>query len=101
MDSEREAINDLLQLVGEAKSESIALQAVCAALLAEVAILHKSPRDRLNALVASLQGVADGAEGDAGAPWVTETIERVSMMAEKILERRREVSWPFRLRLRQ
>ena len=89
MNSEQEeAISDLLQLVGEAKSESIALQAVCAALLAEVAIIRKWPRDKVGALGASLQGLADDVAGEARGPWVTETIERVCTTAEKIVKKR-------------
>ena len=80
---------DFFQRLG---GENIALQAVCAVLLAEVARLHNpnAPRDKVREMAAGLQGVALGVVAGTAANTpatraMTEVIERVTMMADKAL----------------
>jgi hypothetical protein len=84
---------ELLQFAREARLENVALQSVCAALLAEIAILHASPGDKLGAMVASLQGMAHGVAREVDeqglTPTITKVIENVCSMAEAILVSRK------------
>ena len=84
--------DDLFNLIREAKEENIALKAICASLLCEVAILHllnkKNPREKLGEMAAGLQGMAEGVAMNAGVSTqsITATIERVCTMAEAVLQ---------------
>ena len=74
-----------LRVAHEAKIQNLALQAICAALLGELALLHADPAAKLSAMSASLQGVAAGIAEHANEPAITEVIERVCSMAEQAI----------------
>ena len=66
----------------ETRLESMVLQTVCAALMAEVAALSEDPRATLDRMVASLHGLAFGVGQSGGQPHMTKTVERICQMAE-------------------
>ncbi|KZD21366.1 hypothetical protein [Tardiphaga robiniae] len=90
-DDLRRLLDDLTLQIGQTKEQNIAIQGVCAALVAEIALLDKAPREKLSRMVAGLQGaalgVADGTDGRSTE--MTKTIERVTAMAEAMLQPRK------------
>jgi hypothetical protein len=83
--------NKALRLALEAKEENLALQSICAILIGEVALMNQNPPNKLDQIVAGLQGMASGvaAGTDKGSKAMTETIERVCTMAEAAFDRGR------------
>ena len=73
------------RLATEAKLESMVLQTVCAALMAELATLTEDPRATLDRMVASLHGVAIRVAQSGGQPHMTQTVEQICQMAEDSL----------------
>jgi hypothetical protein len=55
-----------LRLAADAMAQNIALQSVCAILMANIAILCESPPDKLAEMVGGLQGMAHGLASVAG-----------------------------------
>jgi len=88
----------MLQLIAEARSENVALQAVCAGLLAEVAYLSGNDREgKLAQMLSGLQGMAHGLallarSEQIDTQIVTQTIERICTMAEAALPPRNRPS---------
>lgn len=74
--------------IEDIKLELLALKAVCAALIAEIAILSKDPPVKLGSVTASLQGVMHAIAGEAGSPAGSKAIDLISEMAEVALVRR-------------
>jgi hypothetical protein len=69
-----------LKLAAYALAQNLALQSICAMLMAQIALLYKSPPDKLAEITSGLQGVIHGAVRHDG--------ENVCGMAEAILVRR-------------
>jgi hypothetical protein len=76
---------EIRKLATEAKEETLALSAVCASLPAELAMLHKSPREKLTQMTAALMGVADGVSGHVSALAMSKLVERIATTAETLL----------------
>ncbi len=79
------AVGEARKLAAEARSESMVLQTVCAALMAEIATMTDEPQATLDRMVASLHGLAFGVGQSGGKPHVTKTVERICQMAEDYL----------------
>ena len=79
------ALNAMIEQIVVARTEVVALQGICAALLGELCLLHEDPRQKLGQLVSGLQGVAAGvaAAGQVDSIALTRVIEQVSTMAEQ------------------
>ena len=87
---------EIVAVVERALGETLALQAICATLMAEIARLDTSPQDRLGNLVASIQGmvhsVAVLAETRGQAQTkemmrvVTQVVDQICSMAEASLQ---------------
>jgi hypothetical protein len=83
-----------LKLAAYALAQNLALQSICAMLMAQIALLYKSPPDKLAEITSGLQGVIHGAvrhDGDStdkASLTLTRTMENVCGMAEAILVRR-------------
>ena len=83
----------LLKIVEESQAQTLALQAVCAALMAHIATLDKTPRAKLAEITTGLQAVAHGIALLAGtnspestsAIMITKTIDAICSMAESLL----------------
>jgi hypothetical protein len=80
------AVEDARKSAKEAKVECMVLQTVCAALMAEVAVLTDDPRATLDRMVASLHGLAFGVGQSGGQPHMTKTVELICQMAEDSLQ---------------
>jgi hypothetical protein len=76
------AVEEARRSAQEAKLECMVLQTVCAALMAEVAVLTEDPRATLDRMVASLHGLAFGVGRSGGQPHMTKTVEQICQMAE-------------------
>jgi hypothetical protein len=76
------AVEEARTRATEAKLEAMVLQTVCAALMAEVAVLTEDPRATLDRMVASLHGLAFGVGQSGGQPHMTRTVELICQMAE-------------------
>ena len=80
------AVEDARKSAKEAKVECMVLQTVCAALMAEVAVLTDDPRATLDRMVASLHGLAFEVGQSGGQPHMTKTVELICQMAEDSLQ---------------
>ncbi len=76
------AVEEARKSAREAKLECMVLQTVCAALMAELAVLTEDPQSTLDRMVASLHGLAFGVGQSGGQPHTTRTVEQVCQMAE-------------------
>ena len=81
-----ETVEEARKLATEAKLENMVLQTVCAALMAELAVLTEDPRSTLDRMVASLHGLAFGMGQSGGQPHITKTVELICQMAEDTLQ---------------
>ena len=89
------ALSAMVEQIVTARTENVALQGICAALISEVCLLHEDPRQKLGEIVSSLQGVAAGVAAAAGqmdSLALTRVVEQVSSMAEEGLSARRPQS---------
>lgn len=84
--------DELIRMISEARAEALALKVICAVLFSEIAVLHQSPPDKLQEMLAKLQGamalLADLAGSDEITKEITKTIDLVSSMAEVALDKR-------------
>ena len=84
------ALNAMIEQIVTARTEIVALQGICAALIGEICLLNEDPRQKLGQIVSSLQGVAAGvaAAGQVDSMALTRVVEQVSTMAEEGLSAR-------------
>lgn len=80
----------LLQLATEALAQNIGQRAVAAVALAEIALMHKDPREKVSMMAASFLGVLDAAgqmlrKEAATAALMTKEVEAIVSMAEAVL----------------
>lgn len=80
------AVEEARKLAMEAKVEGMVLQTVCAALMAELAVLTEDPEATLDRMVASLHGLAFQVGQSGGQPHMTKTVEAICQMAEDSLQ---------------
>ena len=80
----------MIEQIVTARTEIVALQGICAALIGEICLLNEDPRQKLGQIVSSLQGVAAGvaAAGQVDSMALTRVVEQVSTMAEEGLSAR-------------
>lgn len=85
----------LIDLVTDIATEQIFIRGIIASLLCEIAMIHSDPKTKLDQLLASLQGVADGsavlAEQNAmrgATQQFTKTANEIITMAEAMLVQR-------------
>lgn len=79
------ALNAMIEQIVTARTEVVALQGICAALIGEICLLNEDPRQKLGQIVSGLQGVAAGvaAAGQVDSMALTRVVEQVSTMAEE------------------
>ncbi len=80
------AVEEARRLATEAKLEGVVLQAVCAALMAELAAMSEDPQGTLDRMVASLNGLVFGVAQSGSQPHTTRRVERICQMAEDSLQ---------------
>jgi hypothetical protein len=81
-------LNGLLDQVEAARSENIAIQYAIAVLMAEVSVVTDDPHQKMDKMVAALQGTAAAvAETISNTQVVTTAIDRICSMAEAMLIR--------------
>ena len=83
--SDDERDDEAFELAREVKFESMALQAICSVLLAEIALLHDDSHAKLDHMATSLRGMAHGLALNVSEPILTATVDQVCSMAESVL----------------
>jgi hypothetical protein len=81
--------DSVLRLVEDVAAQNLALQTICGALMAQIAMLDKSPEDRLAEITSGLRGTIHGLVGKAGTDRTTmmlsQTVEKVCEVGEILL----------------
>lgn len=83
-------LTSVLDLAKESLAQNIGQRIVAAVALAEIALLHKDPREKVSMMGAALLGVVQGAgpmlrQEAATAALTTKEIEAIVSMAEAVL----------------
>jgi hypothetical protein len=90
MSEEKPLLQEMLNLIAEAKSETLALKVVSATLLVELCLLDRNPPAKLTQLTANLQGLADTiAAKEERATSLIKALEDVASMAQAALVRQK------------
>ena len=86
-----ETVRKLVLDLGQARTENVALQAVCAVLLAEVVVMYPDPKTKIGTITAGLLGLSEGVatamgqDAQALMPAMSAVIDRITAMAEVLL----------------